>query len=340
MEVRTLVPAEEENWDEYVSRHPEATFYHTIGWRDLVRDVQKHEPKYLVAKEGDRITGTLPLFLISTFLSGKKLISVPHGIVGGVCADSDEIETLLIDHAKKIAEGGNYEFLELRQMRKSDHDMPVNSQYTVVRTSLEEPECLFKKLRPDIRRCLRRSLEKDLDITLESSNVDTFYRLYAEGQRNFGTPVEGYKWISEIVRRFPENHRISYVKCGDTIIMVKLMRLYKNEISPVLSYGLRDFQNTYCEHRLIWSWMEHGFKNGYSWFNFGRSLENSGTFKFKMGWNGEHIPLYYYYHLVNRQTLPDYSHTAGSRKAVAAIWRRLPLKVANYAGPKIRRCYP
>ncbi len=340
LEVKVLTDQHLKDWDRYVARHPDGTIYHTTAWRDLVRDVQKHSPVYLAAWDGGKLKGILPLFNVNTFLSGLKMISVPHGVVGGVCADSDDAAFQLVDYAKKIVKERNGEYLELRQTRRLKGDMPVIDQYTTVKTKLIEPDILFKKLRPDIRRCLRRSLESELEILLESDDVDTFYRIYSEGLRNFGTPVEGKVWITEIIRRFPENHCISYVTYKGDIVLAKLMRRYKNEITPVISYGLREFQNTYSEHRLCWAWMEKGYQDEYKYFNFGRSLYGSGAFKFKIGWCGEETPLYYHYYLVNRQTLPDYSQTAGGRKVFASIWKRLPLWITNRLGPKIRRSYP
>ena len=40
-------------------------------------------------------------------------------------------------------------------------------------------------------------------------------------------------------------------------------------------------------------------ERGYRWYDFGRSKNDSGPFKYKKNWGMEAKPLYYYYHLVN-----------------------------------------
>ncbi len=87
MEICFLKKEFEKEWDEYAFKHPDSTFYHLIGWKKVVENNYGHEPIYISAKEDNKLCGILPLFLMRSKIFGNKLVSVPFGPYGGICAD-------------------------------------------------------------------------------------------------------------------------------------------------------------------------------------------------------------------------------------------------------------
>ena len=102
MEITELRKEEENAWDSYVHNSNNSTFYHQLGWRNVVARTYKHRPVYLVAKENGELKGVLPLFLMKSMIFGKKLVSVPFAPYGGVCADDGIAEKMLIEEAIRI----------------------------------------------------------------------------------------------------------------------------------------------------------------------------------------------------------------------------------------------
>jgi len=98
MEITELRREDEKAWDSYILKSGTSTFYHQIGWRKVVEKTYKHKPIYLIAKEEGEIKGVLPLFLMRSWLFGKKLVSVPFAPYGGVCADDKTIEKALVEN--------------------------------------------------------------------------------------------------------------------------------------------------------------------------------------------------------------------------------------------------
>ena len=89
MEITELQSEGEKAWDSYVLNSNSSTFYHQIGWRNVVEKTYKHKPVYLIAKEEEEgeIKGVLPLFLMKSMIFGKKPVSVPFAPYGGACAE-------------------------------------------------------------------------------------------------------------------------------------------------------------------------------------------------------------------------------------------------------------
>jgi hypothetical protein len=64
LEIYELKKEDETAWDSYIHKSNSSTFYHQIGWRNVVQETYKHKSVYLIAKEEGEIKGILPLFLM------------------------------------------------------------------------------------------------------------------------------------------------------------------------------------------------------------------------------------------------------------------------------------
>ena len=113
LQITELEREDEAAWDAYVYNSATSTFYHqlrsfliklfkSLMWRNVVEKIYKHKPVYLIAKEDSDIKGVLPLFMMKSFIFGKKLVSVPFAPYGGVCADNETAERALVEEAKRV----------------------------------------------------------------------------------------------------------------------------------------------------------------------------------------------------------------------------------------------
>ena len=75
LRIPELEKEDEEAWDAYFYGSNSSTFYHQIGWRNVMEKAYKHKPIYLIAKEKGEIKGVLPLFLMRSRIFGKKQVS-------------------------------------------------------------------------------------------------------------------------------------------------------------------------------------------------------------------------------------------------------------------------
>ena len=96
LEIYKVKREEEKEWNAYVYNSNSSTFYHQIGWRNVVEKTYKHKPRYLIAKEEGEMKGVLPLFLMKSMIFGKKLVSVPFAPYGGVCADNETVKNAVV----------------------------------------------------------------------------------------------------------------------------------------------------------------------------------------------------------------------------------------------------
>ena len=83
--------------------------------------------------------------------------------------------------------------------------------------------------------------------------------------------------------------------------------------------------------------MGHARRKGCTRFDFGRSKTGSGPFAFKKNWGFEPEPLTYYIWSAEAGRGRNIDPTDDSYSAIIALWKRLPLQVANRLGPWISR---
>ena len=91
---------------------------------------------------------------------------------------------------------------------------------------------------------------------------------------------------------------------------------------------------------LYWEVLRYAIQQGYQHFDFGRSTVDSGTYRFKKQWGAKAKQLYWHYWLADGQPLPKLSPDNPKYRLAIAVWKKLPLIVANQLGPGIVKNLP
>jgi hypothetical protein len=72
-------------------------------------------------------------------------------------------------------------------------------------------------------------------------------------------------------------------------------------------------------------------------FDFGRSKNGTGAFKFKKNWGFEPVALHYEYYLKDGGEIPEVNPLNPKYQLMIKTWRKLPLPIANLIGPIISK---
>lgn len=340
LKISKLHRDEEDAWDEYVYRHPDSTFYHQIGWKNAVENTYRHRAMYLVGKESDEIRGILPMFLMKSQLFDTKLVSIPFASYGGVCADNRRIENQLIEEAKKLTYEYNADYLELRYSTENDINLPeFNGYMTFVLELQEDYDTVWQRLNKKVRNATRKALKTDLRVEVEYNNLDGFYSVYTKNLRYLGTPPHKKTFFKNIMLEFPENTRISAVKKDADIVAMMFLLMFRSTVISGWAASSRRYLSSNPNNLLYWEVIKNACQRKYRYFDFGRSIKGSGTFRFKNHWGAEHRPLYYYY-LSKSGRIRNFTQSSVKRQMFAKVWRKLPYIITYRMGPSIRMNFP
>lgn len=336
MKIRAFSEEWTEKWDDYVSRHPESTFFHQIGWKRVIERNFGHKSCYFLAEEGGEIRGILPLFSIKSRLFGKFLVSLPFAVYGGMCFDNLEAEDLLINEAKEIAKEKNFEYLELRNMKKNGLSLPVKDLYeTFIKELPADPRECWQSLKRKARASAQKGVLASLKAEMNRDRLKEFYDIYAHSVRNLGTPIFSFKFFKNLMEEFGQKIDILSVKLQEKIIAGVMVFSFKDTINPYYGGALKDYWKYSPNNFMYWKLMEYGCNQGYRYFDFGRSRKDAGSGHFKKNWGISPQPLAYQYYLNKIDKIPNVSPANPKYDLPRRIWKRLPVSVTKVLGPPL-----
>ena len=338
--ISQITDSDRDAWNQYVDRAADATFFHLVEWQTIFDDVLGHKTYYLLAKQGMEVIGVFPLVHVKSKLFGNALISVPFGVYGGILADDEQILNALSDHALKLAHELKVDYVEVRDQHSTDNigsnwhakELYVTFKKDLLATQEENFQAIPRKQRAVVRKAIDYGLTSDWD-----DNADRFYAMYSESVRNLGTPVLSKKYYQSLLDVFGEQCRVLTILDKGEPVSSVMNFYFKDQVLPF--YGGGPAQARICKANdfMYWELMRLSVEQGIKVFDFGRSKNGAGSYRFKKHWGFQPEPLAYRFHLINAKDVPDLSPVNPKYQLAIKAWQKLPLPVTHMVGPIIAR---
>jgi FemAB-related protein (PEP-CTERM system-associated) len=334
--------ARPDEWDAFVNVHPDANRYQLWGWRRIFEDVFGHETIYLSARRGGVVVGVLPLVILRSRVFGSFAVSLPFVDGGGVCTSDGEAADLLVLRARQEAAERRLSHVELRHISRQFPELPVRQHKVgmcmpLAADAKQAWDALDRKVRNQVRKG-----EKS-ELATRSGGVeltDAFYEVFTRNMRDLGTPVYPRRLFEMTLRTFPESARVFVVDKGEVVVAAGIALIHRGVIAVPWASSLREYRALSANNLLYWRMIEHGIASRCHTFDFGRSTPGEGTFQFKEQWGAQPFPLYWEYQMLNGAAPPELNPGNPKFKAAIATWKRLPVPLTAWLGPRIVRSIP
>ncbi|HLH42977.1 MAG TPA: FemAB family XrtA/PEP-CTERM system-associated protein [Bryobacteraceae bacterium] len=340
--METLRPADRSAWDRFVSGHPLGSPFHLIAWKESIEQTFGYQPFYLAAKQGEQICGVLPLFLTKGFITGKRLISSPFAVYGGVLADSGRAQALLLERAKQLAADCQVRDLELRNAWEAQcNGLPRIARYVTFTQEIGPDEAKILNAIPrKTRAAVRKSLQQGLVSRREFSCTRAFFNLYSRNLRRLGTPCFPESHFTSLLEKFRGMSDIREIVLNGKVVAAVLSFYFRDQVIPY--YGASDPEHNAAQPNnfMYYDLMRWGGQNGYRVFDFGRSKRVKGSYDFKSHWGMVERELPYEVHLMKGDRLPNYSPANPMFRLPILCWQKLPLGLTRKLGPWLIRHVP
>lgn len=329
-------------WDRFVSAHVTGSPFHLIAWKHVLEKTFGYEACYFYAERDGKVTGVAPLFLISNWIMGRCLISVPFGVYGGICATDAESEVALLEHVKGLALSARVKHLELRN--RSGYLFPKfhsNQLYvTFMSELLSDPEQNLKRLPKDTRYMIRKAAKAGLEARYGTEQLELFYALFSRSMQRHGTPVFPLSLFENLIREFQERVDLLMIYAGSKPICGTLLLSFGDTVLPYYAGASDEAARLGANNYMYWKVMEKAAREGLRRFDFGRSKKGTGSYAFKTQWSMSIEPLNYQAYLVRRQTPPNFSPLNPKFQLATRVWQKMPLPLTRWIGPRVVRCFP
>jgi FemAB-related protein (PEP-CTERM system-associated) len=332
-----------DGWQEFeTSAYPQLNA-HRSAWITGIANGLSHQSYLIQAKENDSVVGLLPLMLVKGPIFGRFLVSLPYVNTGGVWARDEQVACRLIDRACDLADQLDVKYLELR------HEVPVaHGRLNFERTDkfhmrLQLPrtaEELLKSFKSKHRSQIKKSGDYDLEVEFGvEDRLDDFYSVFARNMRDLGTPVFSKRLFASLLQEFHGDAEICIVRMDGQPIASGLL-VHADGISEVPSASsLREFNRTNANMLMYWHLLQRSIGRGSRVFDFGRSSESSGTYRFKQQWGAQPSPAVWQYYVRSgspEEMRPD----SDGKQRLVKVWQHLPVSLTKWVGPTIVRGIP
>lgn len=338
--IATLSDDLKQSWDSYAEAHPQGTFFHLSAWASLISDTFGHALHYLYAKnEQGTIVGLLPLAELKSKLFGHSLVSTPFCVYGGAIADSDEIRIALENEALSIGKKHNVDFVELRYRDEVSNNPNYETfchHSTFGWQIADDRDAILAGIKKKQRANVRNSLKSQLTFRVDD-DVKTAYDIYSESVRNLGTPVFHPRYFPNLKQYFGDKVNVLTVEKDGKAVSSVLNFYWKDEVLPYYGGGIFESRALKSNDLMYYELMCYAKENGYNFFDFGRSKDDSGAFKYKATWGMEPRALHYQRALVNATEHPNLSPNNPKYAMFIKAWQKLPLWLSRAIGPYLSK---
>ena len=331
--IKLLEPVDHQRWDQYVGTSDTATFFHLSAWQRVIQQAFLHRTYYVFAEQDGEITGILPLVHVKSLLFGNTLISNAFCVYGGIVASNDQAFQALQNYAQKLARELGVDCLEMRNRQQQHPGWPHKQLYVTFRKELDSDHeknmsAIPRKQRAMVRAGIKAGLTSVVD-----ADVDRFYQAYSESVRNLGTPVFPKRYFQLLKQAFADDCEILTIEHDGSLVASVMSFYFKDEVLPYYGGGTDLARDLKGNDFMYWEVMRRAVDKGCKVFDYGRSKEGTGSYRFKKHWGFEPEPLFYEIDLVNAQQIPEINPLNPKYQFFIAAWKRLPLPVSQLVGP-------
>lgn len=241
---------------------------------------------------------------VNSWLTGRRLVSLPFSDYCEPLCDSDEDANFLIICLRTALKHQRWKYLEIRAISRSFSETCANIDFVPAATYYLHT----LDLRPDLNKvfsslhknCVQRRIQRaqraDLVERCGQSGelLKEFYALFAATRRRHCLPPVPFAWFQNLIR------------CYDKALEIRLAYREKTPIAAILTLRFREivyykyggldmrFKNLGAMPWLLWNAVTSAQSNGATEFDLGRTqADDAGLLVFKNHWVRQPKPFVY-----------------------------------------------
>jgi len=332
-----------EMWDTFVRNHPESDIFHSFRFLQIIKDITSNipilrcTPLHIMAfREPNILSGIMPLFHYQHPIFGNFLISPAFFAYGGVLAHDIDTFHAIAKYTEALALERMVRYAEIRSRIfpsfNNWHDSSVRHVCFRMKLADDIRERLFAIPRKK-RANIRKALENNNLVYTNTTDIHTFYNLYAISMKKHGTPIHSINWYNKIMEQLGNNCNIGVVWEDNIPVAAVMSFFFKDSVYPYYVGALPSARRLHAVDYLYWKLMEYAIQRKANIFDFGKSRVGSGAANYKHHWGFPSYPLYRIYYSGSMCSTPPLPLYEACKKPVEKLWKQLPLSFSRLLGP-------
>jgi hypothetical protein len=277
-------------WSALVDVHPGASVFHSTKWLTALQTVYGYEPTAVTTcPPGSALTNSILFCRVKSWLSGRRLVSLPFSDHCDPLVDSTEQLETLLTNMKVCVSQERWKYFEIRPISSDPGghaDLGRMANYYFHNLDLRPTtEQLFHNFHRDcIQRKIRRAERERLQYEEGTSEelLLKFYRLLVMTRRRQYLPPQPVAWFRGLIAAFGADLKIR-VASKDGRPVASILTL-SHKKTMVYKYGCSNvaFNNLGGTPFLFWRTIQEAKDRGFEQLEMGRSdMDNQGLVAFK-----------------------------------------------------------
>ena len=306
MRIYQLDPIKDLRWSDFIARHVHSSVFHSVSWLEALRRTYTYQPVvFTTSSPSDELSNGLLFCRVHSWITGKRLVSVPFADHCEPLCDSKDDLAFLIRYLQSCMEHERLRYLEVRpvsgnfaETSETTAFRPFAVYYLHILDLRQEQDRLFESFDKDsVQRRIRRAERAGL-IEKNGRSEDLlldFYKLFVKTRGRHHLPPSPYSWFRNLAQCSGEavDVRVAYRANAPAAAILTLS--FRDVV--YYKYGCSDAQfNTLGTMPwLLWKAIAGAKACGASHFDLGRTEEqNVGLLAFKNHWVSQPQRLVYW----------------------------------------------
>lgn len=339
--LRELDVSEFDKWFQFLSTQV-TTAYHQRSWSEVITKSFGRPTRIWVAfsTEGE-ILGGVPLTVFDSKLFGRFAVSLPYFNYGGVITPWFNIATALMGYLQEICVKEDFSHIEVRTMQSGLGENVSNKKASMILQLPGTDADLDQQLGAKVRAQYKKAeLHKPTIRFGKLELLGDFYDVFARNMRDLGTPVYAKKWFANILVRPDIAAHLAVVYVDNRAVSAGFLVGYGNMLEIPWASTIKEANAMNTNMWMYRKILSFAIVEGFHYFDFGRSTQDAGTYKFKKQWGAKPYTHFWYYILPEGGTMPELNPDNPKYKLMIAVWQRLPVWLTKLIGPPIVRNLP
>ena len=296
---------------------------------------------YTSSAPGEELRDGLVFCQIKTWLSGKRLVSLPFSDHAAVLVDDQQVLRQILSLVREQVGSRTWKYLEVRPIAPVSwipFGLSETATFYLHRLALENPlDAIFKSFHKScVQRRIGRADREGLTYSEGRTEefIQQFYGLLLLTHRRHGIPPQPISWFRNLAKCLGENMTIR-VASKDGRALASMITLNHRE-SMVYKYGCSDerYHNSGGVAFLMWRAIQDAKSREFKELDLGRTdCDNTGLVNFKNNWGAAQSTLSYWGYPENSRPNPNRWEMKTARRIV----ERLPTSALPMVGQLVYR---